>query len=424
MPIPESFPSVVGLGGQITKLSSTVPRFSPEKASFFSPARDLRGARVLLSDEHYKHTLGIVRHLGKMGLHVTVVASSKDSLACRSRYCREILLSRDASLDSLVATTLAAVEDRHFDIVLPISFPLTLALSRHRELFLPHTAVELSGIHAIEQAANKLQMTQLAAKVGVAAPKTFLPRNPSDLALRAADLQFPVVVKPEKESPGHRPVRYAANLNALKAIFSNPWGAAAEPVESLLIQEFVPGHGCGFFATYYHGQCRRIFMHRRIREYPASGGSSTCAESFYDPQLEEAGRRLLDALQWHGVAMVEFRRDSRDGSFKLIEVNPKFWGSLDLALAAGADFPGDLCRMALGQTLSFTSEYQRDLRFHWPLSSSGELYHLWQRPYSFLPVLRDFLNPRVRSNLLLQDFAPHIVELHSLRSTLFSRKPR
>jgi predicted ATP-grasp superfamily ATP-dependent carboligase len=78
-------------------------------------------------------------------------------------------------------------------------------------------------------------------------------------------------------------------------------------------------------------------MHRRIREYPITGGASTAAESFYDPALRDLRLTLLRALNWHGVAMVEFKKDQRDGTHKLI--NAKFWGSLDLAIAAGVDFP-------------------------------------------------------------------------------------
>jgi predicted ATP-grasp superfamily ATP-dependent carboligase len=163
-------------------------------------------------------------------------------------------------------------------------------------------------------------------------------------------------------------------------------------------------------------------MHRRVREYPAGGGVSSCAESFYDARLEAFGRRMLDALGWHGVAMVEFRQDSRDGELKLLEVNPKFWGSLDLAMAAGADFPGDLCRMALGAKLDFTDAYDRNLRFQWPLSTSGDLFHLWTRPGSAFEVAMDLLNPRVKSNLRLNDFGPTLIELRHILGLLFRFK--
>lgn len=380
----------------------------------------ISGSTVLVSDEHYKHSLGIVRHLGRMGVRVTVVANSRDSLACRSRYCHGVILSSAPTLEALVETTLRAVKHNHFDLVMPVSYPMTLALAQRREQLTLYSHLELVESHAIERAAHKLKMTDLARQMGVPVPKTLLA---SQLWDHAGELTFPVVIKPQKESPGRPPIRYARNLEELENILSGelenePFGAAEAP----LVQEFIPGYGCGFFATYQKGVCKRVFMHRRVREYPATGGVSSCAESFYDPKLELYGRRMLDALHWHGVAMVEFRRDSRDGEYKLMEVNPKFWGSLDLALAAGADFPGDLCRMALGTALSFSDRYERSLRFQWPFSGHGELFHLRTSPQSLFGVVLDLLNPRVKSNVWFSDFGPNLVEVRGLADHVFRLK--
>lgn len=340
------------------------------------------------------------------------MAASKQSLACRSRYCEKVFVSDAVTLESLVETTVRAVADRQFDVVIPVSYAMTLALAQRRECFAPYTHLEIADANVIARAANKLEMLELAAHVGVPRPKTF---SAVEVQNHHDGLTFPVVIKPQKEWPGRRPVQYARNLeemtNALSAAIVGEQGCAAE---DLIVQEFVPGIGCGFFATYQQGICKRIFMHRRVREYPASGGVSSCAESFYDSKLESHGRKMLDALGWHGVAMVEFKRDSRDGEYKLLEVNPKFWGSLDLALAAGADFPGDICRMALGKSLSFSDHYNRNIRYHWPFSGYGELFHIWTRPASVFQVAMDFLNPSVRSNIWITDLEPNVEELRQI----------
>jgi predicted ATP-grasp superfamily ATP-dependent carboligase len=376
----------------------------------------IAGARVLISDEHYKHTLGIVRHLGKKGLHIDVVANSKNSLVCRSRFCREVIPSPGASVEALTDTLLRAVRRTRYDIVLPVSYPITLALATRQKEFAAFTCVEIAAKEAIELAANKVKITALAINCDVPVPRTI---TSAEFEKRSSELTFPVVIKPQKETPGRPPVRYARSAEQLSFMLqANRPDPPTDQRDHLLIQEFIPGFGCGFFATYQKGICKRVFMHRRVREYPASGGVSSCAESFYDAKLEAYGRRMLDTLEWHGVAMVEFRRDSRDGEYKLIEINPKFWGSLDLALAAGADFPGDLCRMALGQTLAFTDEYNRRLRFQWPLSGHGDMFHLWTRPQSIFSVVRDFLDPRVESNLWLSDPAPNAKEFLNLSGKL------
>ncbi len=401
-------------GPMAPRVSATMPSLAPG-------TRDISGCRVLVSDEHYKHTLAIVRHLGRQGVHVSVIGSSAGSLACRSRYCRQRIPVANGDPDAAVETALQAVKSECFNLVMPVSYPMTRAIARRREEFTPFAHVELVESEAIELAANKAKMMHLAGNLGVPAPKTLVFPEIQD---RAEELDFPVVVKPQKETPGRPPIRYIRNLSELEQFAEAQYAACRSQADDLLVQEFIPGFGCGFFATYQYGVCKRIFMHRRVREYPASGGVSSCAESLYDPQLEAHGRRMLDALEWHGVAMVEFRRDSRDRQYKLMEINPKFWGSLDLALAAGADFPGDLCRMALGDDLPFTNVYQRDLRFQWPFSGHGDLFHLWTRPPSIFRVGWDFLDPRVKSNVWLGDFAPNRQELLSLPGKLFGRRKR
>lgn len=382
----------------------------------------IAGMTVLVSDEHYKNSLGIVRHLGRMGVHVSVLASSEDSLVCRSRYCRKIVLSRNGTLEALIETALQAVKGKHFDLIMPVSYLMTLALAKQRERFVPYTHVELVESQTIELAANRVKMIELARRVGVPAPRTFLG---SQLPSRDDELGFPLVVKPRRELPGRPAIRYARNRRELESILSTKVnGKTSLNTDDVLLQEFIPGSGCGFFATYQKGVCKRVFMHRRVREYPASGGISTCAESFHDSKLELYGRRMLDALKWHGVAMVEFRRDLRDGEYKLMEINPKFWGSVDLALAAGADFPGDLCQAAAGRSLVFTDQYKRNLRFQWPFSGHGDLFHLWTRPKSILGVALDFLNPRVKSNLWASDFAPNYKELVGLAAQLLRKGRR
>ena len=375
---------------------------------------DLAGISVLVTDEYYKHTLGLIRHLGRRGARVSLLAGSQHSLACTSRFCQAVIPEEGKGTEAFLESALRAVTEKHYDILIPVGFSRTQALARHFDQFLPHVRVELVDSETIELAASKVQVAQLAVKLGVPVPPYFVPASCAEARKLCEAFSFPLVVKPQKESRG-RSVLYARDAEELVAACSRFYSAGAE---SPMVQEFVPGVGCGFFATYQKGECKRVFMHRRVREYPASGGVSTCAESFYDSRLEGFGRRLLDALAWHGVAMAEFRRDARDGEFKLLEINPKFWGSLDLALAAGADFPGDLCRMARGQSLAFTDRYHRSLRFHWPISISGELFHLRSRPSSFLEVVLDILNPRVKSNISLDDVRPNLAELGDLGHVL------
>jgi predicted ATP-grasp superfamily ATP-dependent carboligase len=115
-----------------------------------------------------------------------------------------------------------------------------------------------------------------------------------------------------------------------------------------LIQEYIKGEGQGYFAIFNSkSESKVVFGHRRIREYPITGGPSTFCESHNNAKVMECGDRLLRALNWYGLAMVEFKVDERDQLPKLMEVNPRVWGSMPLAIASGVDFPYLLFKLAV-----------------------------------------------------------------------------
>jgi predicted ATP-grasp superfamily ATP-dependent carboligase len=141
-----------------------------------------------------------------------------------------------------------------------------------------------------------------------------------------------------------------------------------------LVQEYVPDSDeYGFFALYEGGEAVATFQHRQRRGWDYSGGPSAYRESVDIPELEASGRRLLDELDWHGVAMVEFLRDPDTGEFELMEVNPRFWSSLPFTVQAGVDFPALYWRQATGESVERAADYDEGVAGH---LLRGELLHL------------------------------------------------
>ena len=117
---------------------------------------------------------------------------------------------------------------------------------------------------------------------------------------------------------------------------------------------------------YQHGRLVAEFSHRRIREKPPSGGVSVLCESVpVVPQAKQYAQALLDALRWEGVAMVEFKMDMADQSLKLIEINGRFWGSLQLAIDAGVDFPALLVQTLADEPMPVIDSYRVGVRSRW-----------------------------------------------------------
>lgn len=231
--------------------------------------------------------------------------------------------------------------------VIATSEELMVALQPARERLAPDVTLLFPSSDVLDAALHKDATLKLAESVSVPVPRTVTPEQPEDIAACRA-LGFPLVLKPAHRDArrGLVPelafkVRIVEDDAELTAAFAEFDRAGAYP----LVQEFVPGTGVGIFALCRGGEPLLMFQHRRLHEWPPEGGTSVYCESApLDAEMTGHARRLLAAMRWDGVAMVEFRRDAATGRVALMEVNGRFWGSLPLAVHAGADFPLALYR--------------------------------------------------------------------------------
>lgn len=324
---------------------------------------------VLVTDGDQRSALAVVRSLGAAGYPVYVCSSRRRSLAGASRYARAEAMVADALGDPerFAADVRALIDRWSIGVLIPIGDASLLATLPDRTR-LPNVLVPFPDERAVRRMADKGAVLEAATAVGIAIPdqRTAVDRNA--LAALAPDLEYPVVLKPQRsvaEHAGRRAkliVRHAAAASdiARAAIELDP---AAYP---LLVQRRVVGPGVGIFLLLWNGQALATFAHRRIREKPPSGGVSVYRESVVaDPELIRRSRALLDAFGWCGVAMVEYKVDARTGTPYLMEVNGRFWGSLQLAIDAGVDFPALLLSAALGDVPAPVSAYRAGVRSRW-----------------------------------------------------------
>ena len=347
--------------------------------------------RILVLDGNENQAVACVRSLGRAGHEVTVGAPAGWSKAGWSRFGRGTFVypapSDDA--DAFVACIAAEAARERGTLVLPMTESTTLPLSQYR------ATVEAAGgrlvlppHETLLRAFDKQHTTMLAASLGVDVPQTTVVSSSADVREQAATLCYPVVVKPRtsQEYVGGRSVRttgaptYARDARELLAA----WANIAQRCRAALVQEFVEGEGVGYFALMRHGDVRAEFAHRRLRDVRPTGSGSSLRESVApDPRVREAAQAILRALEWHGVAMVEFRT-RRDGTPVFLEVNGRFWHSLALAVHAGVDFPALLARLAVDDDVAPVFTYQHGVRCRWLLGDLRHLAEVWRgRPVGY-----------------------------------------
>lgn len=264
------------------------------------------------------------------------------------------------------------------DVVIPVTDSSLLALLPARNR-LHGAALPFVDDCAFRRISNKAELLDVASQFGIEIPKQCtLARRQARKALCPDALRFPLVIKPARSvgerdgrrfdfnvSFAHDPTELMGRLGELDD--------AAYPV---LLQQRVVGPGIGIFLLLWDGQLHATFSHRRIREKPPSGGVSVYRESIpADPELMERSKQLLEHYDWRGVAMVEYKIDAATGTPYLMEINGRFWGSLQLAVDAGVDFP-NLLLAAMDGDPPTPSSYRGGVRSRWWW---GDVDHLLAR---------------------------------------------
>jgi predicted ATP-grasp superfamily ATP-dependent carboligase/protein-tyrosine-phosphatase len=305
------------------------------------PRRSHPESKVLVLGHDTRAFLSVVRSLGRAGIGVHVAWFQEGAPALRSRYVTKAhripAYRPDANAwkDGLAAL----MRTERFDLVIPCDDKRALPLAAHRAELERWGRVALPSSEALDVVGDKLRTADLARSLGVPVPREAIVSERRQLAAVRNGFSPPLILKPARsyafpEIAGRRLVRRA-----------DSWAAADLLLDEMLaggpiaVQEFCRGQGIGVELLLSEGAPLLAFQHLRLHEPLHGGGSSYRRGVPVSTELFDAAVKLLGALRYTGVAMVEFKRDAATGRWVLLEVNARFWGSLPLALASGADFP-------------------------------------------------------------------------------------
>jgi predicted ATP-grasp superfamily ATP-dependent carboligase len=349
-------------------------------------------ARILVTDAEQRASLAVVRSLGRAGHHVVVCGGRSHTLAGASRFCRASHVVPDPRTDpgGYQAGIERLVESERIEIVVPLTDRSALTVPALRSSR-PAVAVAFPPFEAYERISDKRHLMDVARELGVPVPRQVVLENAAARVsaghLRESGLGFPIVLKPARSAvSGEAGVR-SFGVRMVDAEHELAPALAAFPPEAypLLVQERITGSGLGAFMLADRGRVLASFAHRRLREKPPTGGVSVYCESV--PLREDVrvyAERILARFAWTGVAMVEFKEDAASGTVNLMEVNGRFWGSLQLAIDAGVDFPDLLIRMVLGEEVPPVTAYRVGIRSRWLWGDVDHLLWMLRAPHGAL----------------------------------------
>lgn len=375
---------------------------------------------LLVTDGQLRQTLAIVRSLGKNGIKVFVGDSNKISVACHSKYAYKKIAYPDPEIDEnrFINFLLELVQKEKIEIIYPVADKCLIPIAKRKNEFEKYCRVPIPEYDVIMEARDKAKTMKIAEQAGISTPKTYYPKCLNDLS---SINKFPVIIKPRMSS-GSRGFIKCENADELKEKYST---IKKTYPDGLIVQDFIPlKDEISFYALYdFDSEIKAMAVQKRIRSYPAKGGPSTLRVTVKYEEVQKQGEKLLSALGWQGVAMVEFRIDKRDGQPKLMEINPRFWGSLALSIAADVNFPYLLYKLTKEGVLKKNLNYKIGIKCRWLLP--GDILWFLSTPNK-IKNIKSFFNFRgIFYDIIdFRDPKPIIGVFLTSLSYLFNKKKR
>src|SRR6266404_2688948 len=315
--------------------------------------------KVLVLDAHTRAGLEVAQSLARQGI-VVDVAAENDCLAFRSRRVHASFRQPSAGQTTCFLQWLKGIDQENsYAMIVP-----SAEVSLHPFLFLPESdllrkkAVLPSNV-SLRIALDKFLTLRAASKLQIPTPETILIQSGGTVP---ACNFYPAILKPVTSQ-----IFVAGTFEGVHAqIVQNEYERQEQlrgmlQKAAVLQQELVSGRGVAIEMLYRHGQLVWYFCHERLHEGSGAAGigsGSTYRRSIEpNPEMFRHSKALLDDLGWHGAAQVEFKV-ADDGRFWLMEINPRLWGSLALAIDAGMDFPFGLLCLALDQQVPKQPQYK------------------------------------------------------------------
>lgn len=378
--------------------------------------------RVLILDGMWNKSLAAVRSFGRRGFYVAAGERTRLAAAIFSKYCsrRWIYSSPVISPVNFLNDLEAELKAGKYDVVFPMEFSTQILLTdvANRQRIERYTRLPFVDADLAKKGNDKAYIMQYARERGIDVPTTYIVNDIERLAAIAKETAYPVLIKP-RNSSGSRGIVCAKEKEELLRLYLKVHKEYPFPI----IQEYIPDggevYGVGLLFN-FQSELRASFVYKRLRSHPVRGGPSTLRESVKREEVGEIAGSLMKSLRWTGVAHVEFKIDPRDRKPKLLEVNPRFWGSLQLAIESGIDFPFLLFRLALEGDIEPVMDYNAGVRCRWLIP--GDLLHFIKNPER-LRLKPNFFDFKIKDDIIsLSDPMPIIGRISSVLAFLYDKE--
>jgi predicted ATP-grasp superfamily ATP-dependent carboligase len=362
---------------------------------------------ALITTANSPKALIATRSLGKKGIDVDTADKQKFALSSLSKYSRNFFLypSPKDHPQEFISTLISIIKKFGHDVLIPVHSEDTYIIAKYKSKLEQFIKVPLHDYPTIMNVNNKGYLLKAADELGIPIPHTYFIDKLDDLLKVADKTVFPAVIK-LKETSSSIGLSYVNSKEELISRYKDTvFQFNLSPSNYPLIQEYVEGTGYGVSLLFNQGDLRARFTHKRLREYPITGGPATYRVSTTHPQMEKIAIDLLTHFRWHGLAMVEFKVN-RDNRPVLMEINPRVWGSVNQAVQSGVDFPYLLYMMALEGDVKPVLDYKVGIKTKNSLIDYIAIYRYFMKDYNKNIIKEFFSFPHNDDILSFEDPLP------------------
>ncbi|ETA66809.1 putative ATP-grasp enzyme [Methanolobus tindarius DSM 2278] len=342
--------------------------------------------KILVTDGRSLAALAIIRSFGEKGFEVHCGDDFKNNLSSFSRYTKKRVLypSPETQESDFIHFIINLIKNEQYDMIIPVRDDTTLLLSKYKEEISKFTQLYLANYKLLQEFRDKGQTIKLALENNIPVPNTFFPENMSLEEIKKK-VTYPVLIR-ARISSGSRGIIKVESCSEFDDAYQRIKNEFGEPI----IQEYINKTSYSTACLLLDGLQKEIasFTYARIKEYPISGGPTVVGVSTNDTIVKDYSLKLLQSIGWKGVAEIEYIIDS-EGSPLLLEVNPRFWMPLNLAIAAGVDYPYLIYKLACGDSVEYTEPYKKGLKYRWVFPN--EILWLTQTPDK-IKGIKEFVN--------------------------------
>ncbi len=321
---------------------------------------DLTGRNVLLLDCHTVQALPVMKAFRRLGCVVTAVSRSRFDLGAASRYRdRHVVIPVKAfEEEEYVARLTEILRERRYDAVVPLTDSTARALSRHKEALGELAGIAVADREIFDRIDDKRRTMLACRENGIPCPKTYSISEDVGEIARAIDA-YPAAMKP-RYGYGAVGFRKLDSEDELRRYYPE----AVREFGPMLVEEYIPQTGTQYTCDVYvgrDGEVKSAVVYGKPRWYPVGGGASCCNVTIDRPDLIDSCARLLKALGWRGYADVDLIEDPRDGSVRVMEINPRIAATTKIAFLAGVDAARQILEDALGLPVTVYPDYKKNV---------------------------------------------------------------